>query len=203
MKKENDYQKDLAEIRSLMERSTKFLSLSGWAGIFAGIYALVAAFLSVKLFSFYPDTVFYKIMDPSRFFSIILLGVITIVTALLTAFYFSYKNAVRKKQSAWNNSSKQLLTNMSAPLLAGGLLIIALAYHNVFGIIPSLTLIFYGLSLFQGGANTYKEVRIFGIVQIVLGIFSVFFIQFTMIIWAAGFGAGHVIYGIYMFRYEK
>ena len=38
---QNQYSNDIAHIRTMMERSSRFLSLSGWAGILPGIFALV------------------------------------------------------------------------------------------------------------------------------------------------------------------
>ncbi|MDX5428570.1 MAG: hypothetical protein LPK79_10755 [Bacteroidota bacterium] len=43
MSEKIDMLKDLELIRSMMERSTRFFSLSGWVGILIGIYSLVAA----------------------------------------------------------------------------------------------------------------------------------------------------------------
>ena len=63
MGKEQNYIEDLAEIRSMMERSSKFLSLSGWAGIMAGIYALSGAWIAYYFFGFNPDKIFYKIIE--------------------------------------------------------------------------------------------------------------------------------------------
>jgi len=40
---ENNYLKDISEIKNLMNRSSRFMSLSGLSGILAGIYALVGA----------------------------------------------------------------------------------------------------------------------------------------------------------------
>jgi len=37
---------DIKEIRTLMERSTRFLSLSGLSGIFAGLFALIGAYFA-------------------------------------------------------------------------------------------------------------------------------------------------------------
>ena len=54
MKEEKDYIQDISEIRSMMERSSKFLSLSGLAGVMAGIYALVGAFVAYTVFDFNP-----------------------------------------------------------------------------------------------------------------------------------------------------
>ncbi len=44
----------LRDIRSMMERSSRIISLSGWSGIFAGIWALVGAVLAhVRIRSYY------------------------------------------------------------------------------------------------------------------------------------------------------
>ena len=55
MKEKRDYIRDIAEIRSMMERSSKFLSLSGLAGIMAGIYALAGAWIAYHYLGFNPD----------------------------------------------------------------------------------------------------------------------------------------------------
>lgn len=46
---EEDIYSELNSIRNLMERSAKFISLSGLSGILAGIYALVGAALGYYL----------------------------------------------------------------------------------------------------------------------------------------------------------
>ena len=43
MKEIQEYEKDIASIRTIMERSAKFISLSGLSGVLAGIYALTGA----------------------------------------------------------------------------------------------------------------------------------------------------------------
>ena len=40
---DKDYLKDISEIKNLMNKSSRFISLSGLSGILAGIYALVGA----------------------------------------------------------------------------------------------------------------------------------------------------------------
>ena len=38
-----DYLKDISEIKNLMNKSSRFISLSGLSGVLAGIYALIGA----------------------------------------------------------------------------------------------------------------------------------------------------------------
>src|SRR5258705_12630856 len=100
MKEEQDYIRDITEIRSMMERSTKFLSLSGWAGVMAGIYALSGAYIAWKVLDFNPGDVGYSTMNSGNISSdlskFIFLGSIILILALGTAVFLSYKNAKRR-----------------------------------------------------------------------------------------------------------
>jgi len=207
MKKEKDYIQDIAEIRSMMERSSKFLSLSGWAGIMAGIYALSGALAAYKLYDFNPTTIGSNSNTDESYpalFNIVLIAMSILILALFTAIYVSYREANKRDEKLWNATSKRLLTNMAAPLIVGGLLILMLISKGMIGFIAPFSLIFYGLALFSGGNFTYGEVRIMGLVQLVLGLISAYWIEYGLILWALGFGVVHIIYGIYMhYRYEK
>jgi len=206
MKKEQDYIRHIAEIRFMMERSSKFLSLSGWAGIMAGIYALTGAYIAYTFLDFNPDEIFY---DPSvsstfSFPRFILLGITILVFALGTAVFLSYKSAGKRNEKLWNPTSKQLLVNMMVPLVVGGLLIIFLISRGLIGFVAPFSLLFYGLALFSAGSYTYKEVKILGLIQISLGLISSWFVDYGLLCWALGFGAVHIIYGIYMnYKYER
>ncbi|XWN36801.1 MAG: hypothetical protein ROO71_12670 [Balneola sp.] len=201
MKKESDYINDLAEIRSMMERSSKFLSLSGWAGIMAGLYALSGAYLAHFVFNFRPDSINYIFYD---FGEIILLALGVLMISLVTAILFSTKNAADKGEQIWNSTSKRLLVSMAIPLSIGGVLIIFYLSNDLYGLIAPATLIFYGLSLYNAGNFTLSEVRWMGYVQIILGLTNLWFLESGLLFWAIGFGLIHLVYGIYMhFRYER
>jgi len=207
MKEEQDYIRDLAEIRSMMERSSKFLSLSGWAGILAGIYALAGALISYRLFNFNPgEAVEEAGADNSAAIlpKIIGLAVIVLAMAIGTAIILSYKNAEKRGEKIWNSTTRRLLNNMGLPLVAGGILILIALAKGFTGLIAPLSLIFYGLALCNASIFTYKEVKILGLIEIMLGLISAYFTGFQLICWAFGFGVLHIIYGIYIhYRYEK
>lgn len=201
MKKEQDYIQDLAEIRSMMERSSKFLSLSGWAGIMAGTYALAGAWIATTVFDFNPDEIFYTSAEVTP---IVLLATGILLLALASAFYDSRRKAQKRDEKAWNATSRRLLASMAVPLVTGGIVILILFSKGLTGLIAPLTLLFYGLALYNAGFYTIREVRLMGFVQIFLGLVNVWFIESGLLIWALGFGVVHIIYGIYMhFRYER
>lgn len=208
MKKEKDYIQDIAEIRTMMERSSKFHSLSGWAGIMAGIYALAGVLAAYKIYDFNPTTIGGSLnSDNSSYpalFNIVLLALAVLLFALSTAIYVSFREARKREEKLWNATSKRLLVSMVTPLFVGGVLILILITKGMIGLIAPFSLIFYGLALFSGGNFTYPEVRILGIIQISLGLISSYFVEYGLIFWALGFGVAHIIYGIYMqFKYNK
>ena len=208
MKEERDYTRDLAEIRSMMVRSTKFLSLSGWAGIMAGIYALAGAWVAYAYLGFNPDQIIYSTQEtgslPSNLPKVIYLGILILLLALGTAIFLSYQKAAKRDENVWNAASRRLLLNMAVPLLAGGALILIFLSKDLIGLLAPMSLLFYGLALYNAGNFTYYEIKYLGLTQIGLGLIGSWLIQYSLLLWAIGFGFVHIVYGIYMhFRYER
>ena len=207
MKKEQDYFQDLAEIRSMMERSSKFLSLSGWAGIMAGIYALVGSYLAYYVLDFRPEELSNPTATrilPGNFGQVVLLAVVMLILAISSAIFLSSKNAKAKGEKAWNATSKRLISSMAVPLVTGGMLILILISKGWIGWIVPLSLIFYGLSLYSASQFTFRLLRYLGLIQIGLGLTAAYFIEYGVVLWAIGFGVFHIIYGVYMhMRYER
>lgn len=202
MKKEQDYIRDLAEIRLMMERSSKFLSLSGWEGILAGVYALAGAGIAFYGLGFNPDTAFYNY--GAQMPVLLVTAVVVFVLAISTAFIFSQKKARKKGETAWNAVSRRMLASMAVPLLAGALLILMLIAKGLAGLIAPLSLLFYGLALYNASNYTVSEVKVLGCIQIALGLIGVWFVDYGMLVWALGFGMVHIVYGLYMhIRYGR
>lgn len=208
MKKEKDYIQDISEIRLMMERSSRFLSLSGLSGVMAGIYALAGAFIAYKVFDFNPDGIMYNyagsVSSTASLANVIYVAIAILILALSTVVFLSGRNAGKNGEKLWNQTTRRLLANMAVPLVAGGLLIIILIAKGLIGLIAPVSLIFYGMALFNASKLTLEDVKILGIIQIVLGLISSCFIEYSLIIWALGFGVVNIIYGIYMhYKYEK
>lgn len=202
MSRNQDHARDLTEIRSMMERSSKFVWLSGWAGIVAGFFALTGAYIAYEVFDFNPDQIDYH--PSSGILNVILLGLAVFLMAATTATLFSYNQARVRGQKLWNATSRRLLVNMLVPFLTGGVLILIFIAKNLVGLLLPLSLLFYGLALYNASKYTFSAVRILGIVQIVLGLFSAWFVEYGLLTWAFGFGIVHIVYGIYLhFKYQR
>ncbi len=208
MKEEKDYIQDISEIRTMMERSSKFLSLAGWAGIMAGLYALAGAWIAYDIFYFNPDEIIYGNLSAGTIsagvWQVIILALSILVLTLVTAIILSRNKATKKSERLWNATSRRLLINLGVPLVAGGVLILILISKGFIGFIAPFTLIFYGLALYNAGRFTYSEIQTLGLIEIVLGLISSYFVGYGLLFWALGFGVLHIIYGIYIhYKYER
>lgn len=204
---ENEIYSELNSIRSLMERSAKFISLSGLSGILAGIYALIGAGLGYYLVYGTSGGLDYRdhyVNDNTIILQLFLIAVAVLVLSLASGILLTVRKATRKGEKVWNPSSKKLLVNMAIPLVTGGLLIIVLLLRGYYGIIAPATLIFYGLALVAGSHYTFTDVKWLGIYEIALGLIAACVPGFGIVFWTIGFGVLHIIYGSIMhFRYDR
>jgi len=190
-----------------MEESSRFLSLSGLSGVFAGLLAiagaLVAYFLILKNGTIHYDE-YFRTMSAKET-SVLRLqfladAAIVLILALLVSFYFSLKKAKRDGKSLWTPVSKNMLLNMFIPLLTGGIFVIILLIQNHIQLIVPGFLVFYGLSLVSAGKFTYGEVFYLGIFEIFAGLISALFPAHGLLFWIFGFGILHIVYGLVMYR---
>ncbi len=200
---------DLSEIRSIMERSSSFISLSGLSGIFSGIIALGgAAFAYWKIYiqhNSYQQIYAAEYANLNMELIPILLADAAIVLALALAFgfFFTYRNTQRKGLDIWDNSAKNVLENLLIPLATGGIFCAILLWKGYFFIIAPATLIFYGLALLNASKYTLHDIRYLGLSEIAIGLISTVFPGYSLSFWALGFGVLHIIYGTVMyFKYE-
>jgi hypothetical protein len=207
MKEIHDYQSDIASIRSAMERSAKFLSLSGLSGVLAGIYALIGATIVYYLI-YYPHSPFgfrfYFVNEKAIVLKLMLIAAIVLGLSIVTAFVMSQRKAKRMGLSIWNKTSKELTSNLFIPLITGGLLILIFVSRGYYGIVAPACLIFYGLALISASSLTVNEIRYLGFCEIVLGLVAAVLPGYGLVFWALGFGVLHVVYGAVMhYRYDS
>ena len=208
MSTEQDYLKDISEIRSMMERSSKFLSLSGWAGVLAGLYALAGAYLAVFFLSFNPDQIEYPVNAGGDKVAglppVIGLALFVLVLAIGSAIVLSSRKALTRGEKAWNPTARRMIESMAVPLIPGGILMIALVANGYSGLVPSLSLLFYGLALYNAGKFTFNDVKYLGFIQIGLGLAGCLLVSYGMLFWALGFGVAHIVYGLFIhLKYER
>lgn len=196
----------LAEIRSLMEKSSRFISLSGLSGVGAGICALVGSLVTWwRLQQYNLLTVNYAEQKSALMAELFFIAGFTLLAALGVAGFFTWRKAQRQGQGLWDQSSRQLLGNLFIPLITGGLFSLLLLRQGMVSMIAPATLIFYGLALVNASKYTLNDIRYLGFCQIGLGLLNAYFISFGngLLFWTLGFGILHIVYGVYLHvKYE-
>lgn len=205
--KSKDYLKDLSEIKHLMNKSSRFMSLSGLSGILAGIYALTGAFFVNRIINNIKEasnTFESFVISYNSVITLILIAFGVLFLSIITAIYLSWRKAKKHNESLWDATSKRLLINFMIPLITGGVFIIFLVEKEMFSLVAPLTLAFYGLALVNASKYTLGYIRYLGLTIITLGLISLWFLGYGLLFWALGFGVCHIIYGALMYlKYDR
>lgn len=209
-----DPEGDLAHIRSLMERSARFISLSGLSGVFAGAVALVGAWVArvhmAQAGAPGADALTYGAArealrsGDALLWQLVIDGGAVLFAALAGAAYFTWRRSRRLGQALWAPGARKLLWNLAVPLVAGGVFCLVLMDHGLPGLVAPATLVFYGLALLNAGKYTLDEVHWLGLSELALGLIALFWLGAGLLFWSLGFGVLHILYGgIMWMRYER
>ena len=200
----------------MMERSSRFISLSGLSGLSAGVCALIGAwFAHAWILDYYGNgAIFfegsiekhgYMHDDASDLrWKLIALAIGVLVAALVSSTLFTWRKARKSGLPVWDHASKKLLVNMAIPLAAGGLFVLGLMYHTDWNYVAPTCLVFYGLALVNASKYTLTDIRYLGFLEIALGCINMYYLHWGLYFWTVGFGILHIIYGLIMWwKYER
>ena len=194
---------DLSQIRSIMERSKKYLSLSPWAAIMAGIYALLGAGIVYWKVYYSPEVLYDHVRRgqvSSPLLELLSIAIAVFVLAAGTALWLNYRKASKAGEKLWSKTAIRLAINFLIPMLAGGVFVLILFLRGYYSLIAASTLLFYGLALLNAGNFTFTDIRSLGISEILIGLLAALFPGKGLFFWALGFGVLHIIYGVMMYR---
>ncbi len=198
---DQDYLKDISAIKNLMSKSSRFISLSGWAGIFAGVYALIGA--AVAYYIVMNSGRDYLILDGYVFRLILLDLALIAILSVGTAILITTRKAKSDGVKIWDETTRKLLMSFLVPLITGGIYILIILNQQKYGQTGALMLIFYGLALVNASKHTISNIKYLGYIEIALGLICAFYPGYGFWLWVIGFGFMHVVYGAIMLVKEK
>jgi hypothetical protein len=190
----------------MMERSSRFFSLSGWSGIAAGVCALAGAWIANKhIMSYYREELTtHSACSACLKKELFIIGSCLFIAAFIAATLFTFLKSKKEGVAIWGNAAKRLLWNTLLPMAAGGFLLLRMIQLKQYELIAPGSLIFYGIALVGGSKYTMGEVRWLGYAEILLGILNLWILHSGLIFWALGFGVLHIIYGALMWwKYDR
>lgn len=199
---------ELHQIKTMMERSSRFISLSGLSGIAAGVCALGGALAATQVIDCWQtgECSYGRLAkDVTRLQNqLLLIAILTFVGAFISAFIFTWLRSSSKNIPLWGSTTLRLFWNTAIPMIAGALFIIRSSQLHEYELIAPGCLIFYGLALVNASKYTLGGVRYLGYGQLILGAINLWMTGYGLFFWAAGFGILHIIYGMLMWwKYER
>ena len=200
------HQEDLSHIRSMMERSSRFISLSGLSGVFAGLSALIGGLYVYLLFKANGLDYFdgeHKLYSVDLVSELVFIALIILFFALTFGIFFTIRKSRKYNLPIWTTATKKMLVNLAIPLLVGGVFCLALLYHQMYVLIAPATLLFYGLALINAEKYTFSDIKYLGFCELALGCVSLFFLGYGLVFWIIGFGVLHILYGLIVFKKYK
>jgi len=213
MSDQNQHLEHLRDIRQLMEKSSRFISLSGWSGVAAGLCALASAWVVRGRMERYHSS--HNIDDQLAGYyfrdgylslerELIIIALITFALAAGLAFLFTYLRSRKTGVPIWGHVARKVMFNVAIPMVVGGVVILRMMQLGLYGMVAPACLLFYGLGLINASKYTYSEIRWLGFGQLILGLLNLWNIGYGLLFWAIGFGVLHIIYGLLMWwRYER
>lgn len=195
----------LKDIKQMMERSSRFISLSGLSGIVVGVCALTGAIVAhFRIKSYYENNYSASSCPDCLKRELLIIAGIVFVVAFVTATLFTFLKSKHQETPIWSGAAKRLLWNTMIPMIAGAFFLWRMMEMKQYDLIASGCLIFYGLALVNGSKYTMGEVRYLGYAEIAIGIINLWLIRKGLLCWAIGFGAFHIIYGVAMWwKYDR
>ena len=189
----------LNDIKEMMERSSKFKAISGLSIIIVGI---LASLVSAYIYFYMGD---YHINTPAKWRTTVIIAITLLVVAFATVFLMAFLKAKRHNlRFTFDTTMRRFLLHFFIPMAAGGLLCIALLAQQHYGLVSSITLIFYGLALINSSHFSYPALRYLGYAELALGLIDCFLIDYALLTWFIGFGVLHIVFGIiFMIQYER
>jgi hypothetical protein len=200
---------DLQHIKRMMERSSRFISLSGLSGIAAGVCALVGAWFAYQKISFRhtEDYNLQAIIDTSGvelLNDLLWIATLTFIAAFISAFIFTFLRSKKNGIPMWGAATIRLFWNTAIPVAVGGIFILRMMHFGEYELVAPACLIFYGLALVNGSKYTLGEIRFLGYGMLALGIMNLWYVGYGLYFWAMGFGILHILYGVVMwYKHER
>ena len=214
MENSKEHLNDLHDIKKMMERSSRFISLSGWSGIAAGICALTGALFAHDALKRNYYSISSSSQDENNYFPFLLqqlwqdrlfhIALLTFAASLISAIFFTWLRSKKNNTPIWSPTSRKLLWSVFLPIVVGGFFLLKLVESGTYGLIAPGCLIFYGLALINGSKYTFGEIKYLGYTDLLLGLLNCWYIGWGLYFWATGFGVMHIVYGTIMwYKYER
>ena len=177
--------RDLRYIRETMERAGSFTAVPGWGGVVMGLTAIVTAFFTSRIEA-------REVWFAAWMAEAVVAGAVGVLAVL------------RKTQipaTLFQGPGRKFAMGLFPALAGGAVLTGALYQQQLFGLMPGVWLLLYGVAIMSGGTYSVKAVPLMGAAFMAIGTLTLF-VSWEWAQWcmAAGFGGLQIVFGAVIAR---
>ena len=177
---------NLRFIRDTMERAGAFTGVPGWGGVGMGVTALIAAWVAHQQ----PTVERWLLAWLAEGWLAFAIGGIAMV-----------RKASAGDTPLTSRPGRRFVLAYSPPILAGGLLTVALYKAGLTTLLPGVWLLLYGAAVMTGGALSVPIVPVMGACFLGIGAVALFVpAAWGDPLMAVGFGVLHIGFGVWIAR---
>jgi hypothetical protein len=185
---------NLRLIRETMDRSTKHSSLSGFAGLLVGVWA-IAGVLVTRFCIFGNDSL---VLRPGHVWPLAAVWMAVLFVSILTDFLMNKRAAAAVGKHVFSSLGARL-AQAAAPAFTAGLALTGyLLANGMVAHIWGYWMLFYGLSICSVGLFSVKPVSFLGWAFVLAGAITLFLSPIAGLwMMAVTFGGFHICYGAF------
>jgi hypothetical protein len=176
---------NLRYIRDTIQRASTFTAVPGRGGILIGVSGLAAGMVAMRQDSFTAWLLVW-IIEAAFAFAI---G----ITAVLV-------KARSTGEDLWSKPARKFALGFVPPMLAGGIVTLALWRSGAVSVIPGAWLTLYGVAVMGGGAFSVPAVPAMGVSFFLVGCAALLVPAVGDIALICGFGLLHIVFGLLIAR---
>lgn len=182
-------------IRDVMERSVRYTHFSGLSGVLSGVIALIGwgitwwASLNVPV-------------DQQNAWYISIWSIV-LVAAIVEDLILTHRNARRNGGSLWVPTTYQVMKAVFPGLFVAFVISLFALQTHEYHALPGFWSLGYGAALCSAGMFSVREVRIYGVIQLITGAVGLLFCRQSPYYFyqlALSFGVYQILFGLWMTR---
>lgn len=172
--------RDLRYIRDTMERAGSFTAVPGLGFVLMGATALLTILLTFR-------------MQSRELWFVVWMGEAVLASAIGI---LGTMRKAKTQRAFLQGPGRKFAMSLFPALVGGAILTVALYQEQIFGLMPGVWLLLYGVAVMSCGTYSVKVVPLMGAGFLVLGT-AALFVPWNWALWcmAAGFGVLQIVFG--------
>lgn len=193
----------IARIKEIMEMASEHRLLPDWAAIVGGTLVLAATVVTWGM-TRSGDVKALLSLEPASFMLLAALWVGVVLFSLALYYFLALRDAKRFGVSLESRPSQLARRALAPSVFAAGIITLQLVREGLFGFIPGIWILLYGIGLYTSGLFSTAAPRVLGMIFAATGVVAITLLpEADLWLTALSFGAYHIGFGCYVLSKKR